>query len=153
MKNSILSTIAVLLIILGMAMFFLGAMLDGGLIFLQGALIPVTIAVILVFLLTERPIMQIKKIPTLSVDQIIGDCPHALDCFNNGDFSVSFGDAMHTLVDQTMFLGMLDDAGLGWEAAYGDGINAEQTPLDFEMKKIYERLDGLGDSILIDLGS
>ena len=94
--------------------------------------------------------MKITKLSTVTVDQILEGCPHAIQCFDEGDFSVSFGDAVATLVDQEMFLGMLNDAGLG----YGeDGINAEQTPLDFEMKKVYDRLDKLGDSILIDLGS
>ncbi len=90
--------------------------------------------------------METNQLHTVNVDQILEDCPHAIECFNCGDFSVSWGDAAWTLVDQTMFLGMLDDAGLG-EAE----INAEQTPLDFEMKTIYDRLDKLGASTYIAL--
>lgn len=94
--------------------------------------------------------MKTKQFTTVSVGQVLEDCPHAIACFNEGDFSVSFGDAVATLVDQEMFLGMLSDAGL---VKPDDEVDTEQTPIDFEMKKVYDRLDGLGDSILIDLGS
>ena len=79
---------------------------------------------------------------------MLEDCPHVNACFNEADFNVSFGDANHTLVDHDKFLDMLDCAGVLHEE-----LNAEQTPIDFEMKKVYDRLDSLGDSTLIDLGS
>ena len=92
--------------------------------------------------------MKTKKLQAIDVDDILEDCPHAIECFNDGDFSVSWGDAAWTLVDQTMFYGMLDDAGL---SRCAEDINNPQTPLDFEMNTIYERLEKLGDSTYIAL--
>jgi len=92
--------------------------------------------------------MKTKEFKVVDVDDILEDCPHASQCFNEADLSVSFGDACWTLMDQDIFLRCLGDAGLD---LMDDEINAEQTPLDFEMKTIYNRLDKLGDSTYIAL--
>lgn len=94
--------------------------------------------------------MKITKLRTVTVNQILGDCPHTWACFNGADFNVSFGDANHTLVDKEKFEEMLDCAGIKWDE---DKINMEQTPLDFEMIKMYKRIDSLKKNVLIDLGS
>ena len=93
--------------------------------------------------------MKTKEFKVVDVDDILEDCPHASQCFNEADLSVSFGDACWTLMAQDIFLRCLGDAGL--DLISDDEINAEQTPLDFEMKTIYDRLDKLGDSTYIAL--
>lgn len=87
--------------------------------------------------------MKITKIPTVTVEQLTGDCPNVLEAFDCADFNVSFGDANHTLVDKEKFEGMLKDAGLSWDK---NTLNMEQTPLDFELIKVYNRLDSLKNS-------
>lgn len=94
--------------------------------------------------------MKTTKLTTVTVDQIFEDCPIATKRFNDGEFSSGLGYACNIIVSQKIFQSMLDDVGLVW---YENELNMEQTPLDFERKKLYDRFDKLKDSILIDLGS
>lgn len=140
--------ISIVLIFLSLAFLYVGIFTGDKLFWVTLALTFSVIAGILAVLAPDPygDRMKTTSFRTVSVDQILEDCPHAIEYFNCGDFNVSWGDASYTLVDQTLFLGMLEDAGLSL-----DDLNAEQTPLDMEMKIVYNRLDELGDSTYIAL--
>ena len=148
MKKFILPIVLVLGM-LGMTFLFVGLATGNQIFWFVLALLLVAPAAIMALLIpNERPIVQTKKITTVHVDDILDGCPHAIECFWESDLNVSFGDARYTLIDKTMFQGLLDDAGLKWDE---ETLNMEQTPLDFELKKVYNRLDELDESILIRL--
>ena len=98
--------------------------------------------------LTRKISMKIQKVSYVNLSDLFHDCDDAIEQFNCSDFDVSFGDASHTLVNKDTFIKMMEDAGLD-EAE----INPEQTPLDFDLKTIYNRFHNLKDNILIDLES
>lgn len=94
--------------------------------------------------------MKTHTITCVKFSDLFKEYPEALAQFNCGDFDVSFGDAQHTLVDQSDFLNMLEDAGLTVEQ-----LETESHPLAVkiknQMKEVFSMIDSLGDSILIDL--
>jgi hypothetical protein len=94
--------------------------------------------------------MDIQTINAIPCSSLFASLPEARSQFNGGDFDVSFGDAMHTLVDDTAFLGMLDDAGLTEDELKNNDHPMANTVLN-QVKVIHNRLDTLGSSILIDL--
>ena len=150
MLKKISTPLAIALTFIGLILIVIGVFSVNTILWFMGALLLSAIAAILVLFITpnERSSMKITKLRTVSADQILEDCPHILVCFDDADFNVSFGDANHTLVDREKFDDMLNCAGV-----LHKDLNGEQTPIDMEMKKVYDRLDSLKKNVLIDLGS
>ena len=95
--------------------------------------------------------METETLNYVPVSTLFDECPEARSQFNAADHgSVTWGDAQHTLIDSEQFLGMLSDAELTEEK-----LKETNHPMKMivvgQLNTIHQRLDTLGDSILIDL--
>lgn len=98
----------------------------------------------------KNSLIELQSKTFVYASELFKNCTEALGQFNCGDFDVTFGDARHTLIDKSMFYGMLDDAGLA-ESVLSDCDHPLKEKLIEEVKTIHERLDELSDSVFIDL--
>jgi len=94
--------------------------------------------------------METKTVITVPCSSLFSDCPEARSQFNSGNFNVSFGDAHHTLIDSDQFLGMMADVELT-EQDLKENDHPMAMQVLCQVKTIHARLDGVTDSIFIDL--